>query len=372
MPVSPDTAYRHSVPDFRPVLLADAGPVHRQQLERLAEQAVGLVGTGLKVLALPRDHPLLFPLPGRGSTRTLWESLATLGAVDLTLARILEPHLDAAAILAEAAYTRTPGHDAVELPNGGDGSWGVFAAEGPGVRLVARHEGSGVALSGTKPWCSLAGSLSHALVTAWVDDERRGLFAVELNQPGVEVDDAATWVARGLRDVPSGPVEFTDVDARPVGQPGWYLERPGFAWGGIGVATIWFGATVAVARRVFEQSRQRPLDQIGQSHLGAIDAALLTARLVLKSAAEAIDGGHADGADGAVAALRCRQVVAATAEAVLQRSDHALGPGPLALEEEHAARVADLRLYLRQEHAERDQAALGRALAAGHRDGEPW
>jgi hypothetical protein len=61
-------------------------------------------------------------------------------------------------------------------------------------------------------------------------------------------------------------------------------------------------------------------------------------------------------------ALRVRQVVRESAEEVLRRADHALGPGPLAAEEEHAARVADLHLYLRQEHAERDQAALGRAL----------
>jgi len=35
------------------------------------------------------------------------------------------------------------------------------------------------------------------------------------------------------------------------------------------------------------------------------------------------------------------------------------GPGPLATDEDHARRVADLELYLRQWHAERDQAALG-------------
>ncbi|HET7399524.1 MAG TPA: acyl-CoA dehydrogenase, partial [Intrasporangium sp.] len=42
----------------------------------------------------------------------------------------------------------------------------------------------------------------------------------------------------------------------------------------------------------------------------------------------------------------------------------------LAFEEEHARRVADLRLYVRQEHAERDQAALGRFLVAADRAGE--
>jgi len=42
----------------------------------------------------------------------------------------------------------------------------------------------------------------------------------------------------------------------------------------------------------------------------------------------------------------------------------------LALDERHARRVADLQLYVRQHHAERDDASLGRLLAGG--DGPPW
>jgi hypothetical protein len=48
---------------------------------------------------------------------------------------------------------------------------------------------------------------------------------------------------------------------------------------------------------------------------------------------------------------------------------HALGPAPLAQETEHARRVADLELYVRQHHAERDEAALGRKIISGER---PW
>jgi hypothetical protein len=48
---------------------------------------------------------------------------------------------------------------------------------------------------------------------------------------------------------------------------------------------------------------------------------------------------------------------------VLTTVGHALGPGPLAHDETHAARVADLTLYVRQHHAERDLAALGRLVA---------
>lgn len=360
------------MPRTRPVLLAEANPAHRQHLEDLAGQAAGTIGGREKCFVLPVDHPHLFPLPGQGATRTLWESLATLGSIDLSLARMLEPHLDATAILAEAQPAQRPTSDAADLADAGQGTWGVFAAEGAGMRLVAGRQGDRVVLSGRKPWCSLAGSLSHALVTAWVDENRRGLYAVELTHPGVEVDDQGGWVARGLRDVPSVPVSFNDVPAVPVGEPGWYLERSGFAWGGIGVAAIWFGAAVAIARRVFDQARQRRLDQIGQSHLGAIDTALVGARSVLLATAELADHGVTDPAAASIAALRCRRIVAETAETVLWRSDHALGPAPLALEEAHAARVADLRLYVRQEHAERDQAALGQALLNAHHDAGPW
>ena len=360
------------MPDTRAVLLAAPDPGHRQQLDLLAAQAAAMVDDRETCFALPVDHPLLFPLPGRGATRTLWESLATLGSIDLSLARMLEPHLDATAILAEAKRPGRTATEAAAVPDVGQGTWGVFAAEGAGMRVVAGHQGDRAVLSGRKPWCSLAGSLSHALVTAWVDENRRGLYAVPLTHPGVEVDDGAGWVALGLREVPSVPVSFTDVPAVAVGEPGWYLERPGFAWGGIGVAVIWFGATVAIARRVFDQARQRQLDQIGQSHLGAIDAAIIGARSVLSTAADLVDSGTTDAPAAAIAALRCRRVAAETAETVLWRSDHALGPAPLALEADHAARVADLRLYVRQEHAERDQAALGRALVTGPHDTSPW
>ena len=101
-------------------------------------------------------------------------------------------------------------------------------------------------------------------------------------------------------------------------------------------------------------------------HRGAVDAVLHAARCVLADAAVQVDSGQAAGGDGAGLALRVRQVVRRAAEEVLHRTEHALGPAPLALEEEHAARVADLQLYLRQEHAERDQAALGGLGAADH------
>ena len=48
---------------------------------------------------------------------------------------------------------------------------------------------------------------------------------------------------------------------------------------------------------------------------------------------------------------------------MLTHVGRALGAGPLCLDAVHAQRAADLPVYLRQSHAERDLAGLG-ALAA--------
>ncbi|MFC6043078.1 acyl-CoA dehydrogenase family protein [Nocardioides hankookensis] len=342
----------------RPIMLDPraVGPDETERLRRLGADAGDLSGRGVEA-ALDLASGLALPHPGAGRTRFLWEALATLGAADLQVARSVEPHLDALAILHEAG---------LDAPAGS--TWGVFAAEGPGVRLRAEVADGGWTLLGTKPWCSLADRLTHALVTAWVDDERRGLFAVALAD--ATVDRApGPWAARGLTDVVSTPVSFDGTRASPVGGPGWYLERDGFAWGGIGVAAIWYGAAVAVADRVRSVASHRRPDDVALLHLGTIDVALAAARNALREAASRVDAGHAAADAGVALALRTRQAVFDAAETVLRAADHGLGPGPLVAEPDHAARVADLHLYLRQHHAERDLVALGREVADGE---EPW
>ena len=64
-----------------------------------------------------------------------------------------------------------------------------------------------------------------------------------------------------------------------------------------------------------------------------------------------------------------RQVVADAVEETLTRVGHNLGPGPLTGEEAHARRVADLTVYVRQHHAERDLARLGAHVLD---DGGAW
>lgn len=304
----------------------------------------------------------VLPEPGGGRTLLRWEAMATVAAHDLTVARVVEPHLDALAILREAGEHADPQR-----------TWGVYAAEGPPPKLEARpgQQSGAWHLSGRKPWCSLASHVSHALVTAWVGPDARSLFAVDLAHRGVQQQDGV-WAPRGLSAITSTALEMTEVPAREVGGPGWYLHRPGFAWGGIGVAAVWYGGAVGVARRLAQEVRRREPDQIALMHLGRIDAALNGARAALYEAAASVDAGEVSGAAAGLLAARTRHVVVGAAETVLREVAHGLGPGPLSQEAEHAGRVADLQLYLRQHHAERDAASSGRLVAATLDAGPPW
>lgn len=296
-------------------------------------------------LALARKLAAGGLLPGNGATLDLWECFATLGACDLGTVRAAEPHLDAAAIFDQAGITPA------------EGSWGVFAAEGGDAPVTASAARAGWLLTGTKAWCSLAPTLDHALVTARVGEEL-GLFAVDLASPGISFE-SGSWHARGLVEIASEPVRFDAVSATPVGAPGWYLSRPGFAWGGIGVAACWYGGAVGIARAMFSAAGKRPEDPVLLMHLGAVDVALQSARRALAEASRAVD----DRSDVRLLARRVRATVARACEDVIIRSGHSLGPAALAHDKLHAKRVADLTIYIRQHHAERDEISLGRSLA---------
>lgn len=303
----------------------------------------------LAALDLVRAYGARLPLPGHGNTPARWAVLAAVARANLTVARILEAHTDALAILAEAGDD-VPANTAM----------GVFAAESGEHRLEAARRGMGVVLSGVKPWCSLAGQLDAALVTAHVDGDRQ-LFRVGLNHPTVTVEPTEGWVARGLRTIPSGPVRFDRTPGLPVGPPGWYLTRSGFAWGGMGVAACWHGGAVGIAATVQRASARRT-GELNDLHLGIIGTALHASEVALADAARAIDTGRANGEDGQVLALKVRNVVADAVERVIHQAGHALGPAPLAFDEDHARRISDLTLYVRQHHGERDLAALGAAM----------
>ncbi|MFF5173255.1 acyl-CoA dehydrogenase [Micromonospora sp. NPDC000089] len=295
------------------------------------------------------------PLPGGGRTGERFLRLAELGRTDLVLARLGEGHADALAILAELG--------AGVAPASRREPWGVWAAVPAAV--TASEHGARWRLDGERPWCSGAGVLSRALVTAVAPDGIR-LFAVDLTRPGV-TPLAGTWPAVGMAASDSRTVRFDGVLADPVGGPGQYTGRPGFWHGGLGVAACWYGGAVGIADTLRHAARARPLDPHALAHLGAVDAALTSTRAFLLAAADQVDANPTGDADRL--AHQVRATVEATAGTVIDRVGRALGAAPLCRDADHARRVADLTVYLRQSHAEADLAHLGERVAAAEEAG---
>ncbi|OBH41816.1 acyl-CoA dehydrogenase family protein [Mycobacterium mantenii] len=293
---------------------------------------------------------LELPLPASGRTAERWQRLAQLAEDNIVAARVAEAHVDAVAIL----------HELGGKPPEPGQLWGVWAAEAPDAVLTATDTNGAFVLNGTKVWCSGAGFCTHALVTARLDDGARGLFAVTATDPAVKALPSTWWNA-GMAGSDTRPVQFTNTHAVAVGDPGDYLTRPGFWHGAIGVAACWLGGARRVADPLYRCAASQSADAYSLAHLGAVDAALAASDAILAVAASQVDDDPFDRSGRAqLLARRVRTVVEHAVDEAITRTGRALGPGPLCQDGRHAQRVADLSIYIRQSHAERDLAELGR------------
>ncbi|MEW1751604.1 acyl-CoA dehydrogenase [Streptomyces angustmyceticus] len=294
---------------------------------------------------------LEFPLPGSGRTRQRLAALRSVAQRDLCLARLVEGHVDAVAILAE-----------LEGPAPGVGErWGVWAAEPPGEGVTATRTEAGWRLNGLKQYCSGAHSCTHALITAGTEEGRR-LFAISTEGHGCR-PVKGTWQAIGMAGSDTPDIRITDLPAVPVGEVEGYVQRPGFHHGGVGVAACWYGGALAVAEPLRSAARRGP-DPHTDAHLGAVDVQLHAAGALLEKAAEEIDQDPLDsGGTARVRSLRVRAFVEEACSAVLSHVGRATGAAPLCHDLRHARHAADLSVYLRQHHAERNLAELGGLVA---------
>ncbi|HEJ1056122.1 TPA: acyl-CoA dehydrogenase [Pseudomonas putida] len=299
--------------------------------------------------ALQGDRLDVLPLPGQGCTLERWRVLARVAGYDLSLAKLYEGHTDALAILAECGAAQ----------HAFNGIWGVWAAEPPDARAyIVERDGERVSLQGRKAWCSGALQVDRALLTAWEDDQPQ-LVAIELPHPSQRIL-AEHWQAVGMAATRSVVIEFDDSPGLAIGSPGQYLSRPGFWQGGAGIAACWYGAAEALAGYLHEQCRKPRRDPHADAHLGAVDAALYGARAALRECATWIDLHPQD--DASFEVRRTRAQVEQAVEQVIQHAGRALGATPFCCSSHFARLSADLPVYIRQSHAERDLAELGRQL----------
>ncbi|CAN5687522.1 acyl-CoA dehydrogenase family protein [soil metagenome] len=305
------------------------------------------------------------PLPGQGATLHRWQALAAVAQHDLSLAKLYEGHTDALAIMAELGAQGESGPPAR--------TWGTWAAEAPSGRTVIESSSADgrAALGGAKCWCSGAATASHALLTAWFADGRGPqLVRVAISQPTIEVS-AAAWQAVGMAGSASLDVAFDGTEAVLVGGVGDYLSRPGFWQGGAGIAACWYGGSLTIAQALRQSVMQAPAaarSGFRLAALGKVDLALRSTAAVLREAAQWIDA-HPQ-SEASEVALRARLAAERSASLVLDEAGRSLGATPFCRDARFARAAADLPVFIRQSHAERDFAALGERLLDG--GDEPW
>lgn len=295
----------------------------------------------LEARAWLAEQPVL-PLPGQGATLLRWRALAAMGAHDLCLAKVLEAHHDACAIL----------HELHAGPPARGQLGAVWAAEGPGSTLA--FDPAQGTLSGEKPWCSGAGWVDFALVTVR-DGAQSRLYHADLGDARLDVQ-AQAWHATGMGRIPSGSARFVEVPAREVGVADAYLTRPGFWHGGAGIAACWFGAAAALAEPL-RQSVKAGEAGIVAGLLGEVDMTLAACAALLRELAVRMDAQPERPHTTDV--VRVRSVVERTCTRTLDLVARGLGPGPMCLDPAHARRWSDLTVFIRQSHADRDWQQLG-------------
>ena len=300
----------------------------------------------------PRD----LPLPGRGDTWARFDALSKWAAQDLSLGRLVEGHTDALAILAEAGME----------PAASGATYGVWAARSSRGGTTARLEPDGWHLAGQKPFCSGSRLLERALVTAETADGYR-LFDIDVARQVVSTDPDS-WQAVGMADSQSETLRFGGPAIPPeraVGEAGFYLLRPGFWFGAIGVAACWYGGAAGLVEylrcTLDPQSPGLVLVDFGHAV-----AHVETMRRVLENASKEIDADPNDQLGGARARAHVvRHAVHHGALRVLEHVGAAGGARPLCHDRGQGQRAADLYVYLAQHHGPADAQELGRIALVG-------
>jgi alkylation response protein AidB-like acyl-CoA dehydrogenase len=296
------------------------------------------------------------PPPGGGATWARFEALSKWAAQDLSLGRLVEGHVDAMGILAEAGMR----------PAEVGATYGVWAARSSRGGTTARLEADGWHLAGQKPFCSGSGLLQRALVTADTADGYR-LFDIDVAQQVVSAQPNS-WPAVGMADSHSETLDFGGP-AIPlqgaVGGPGFYLERPGFWFGAIGVAACWYGGAVGLVEHLGCTLDPSSSDLV-LADFGRALASIEAMRHVLVDASEEIDADPTD--TQGRSQFRAAVVRHAVHHGSLQVLEHVAAAGgarPLCHDRNQGQRAADLYVYLAQHHGAQDARELGRIALAG-------
>ena len=210
-----------------------------QQRAALLDAAAGFPVD--EIAALRANGALRLRLPvegGDGSPDRLAEMLMQIGAGNLSVGRLVEAHVNARHLIARFG---TPEQRARADADAREGHlFALWVTDPPNGGLRMTPERAGIRLDGGKMFCSGAGHVTRALVTA--TNARGGAQMLTVALQNGERTQALESPLQGMRAAVTGAVDFTgciiDADAC-LGKPGDYLREPDFSTG------AWRGSAVA-------------------------------------------------------------------------------------------------------------------------------
>lgn len=301
--------------------------------------------------------------------RNVLDSLVTLGAADLSIARLFEGHLNALQLI--GLHGSIEQQDRVLTVVRGGGMLGVWGADGQRpVRLDESGPGRGT-LSGEKRYASGAGALRMALVPLTEADGTMRLLLLDVDDP--RRVDTSTWDMRGMRRSISGTYVFDGLPVTErdlVGAPDDYRREPYFVGGIWRCGAAQLGAIEAIVRLMTEELARGGRDghPLQMARIGQAVIKARTARLWIEDTAGRIEGGVASKGTAKIATAVAwsaygRLATEEAAMAVIDLAERALGLASFASGHPVEALSRDLAVYVRQANPDAVLLQHGRVLA---------
>lgn len=146
----------------------------------------------------------------------------------------------------------------------------------------------------------------------------------------------------------------------PIGPENFYLDRPGFAIGGLGPAAVWIGGAQSLARLVADGLARLSSTTHQLRRLGLVEEALWRGTAALERASRAADDGRSGGA-AASEVVHARTAAVEAADTALLESALIVGPAGLSANRRLIRTRGDLAIFVRQHHLDLALEASGRA-----------
>jgi hypothetical protein len=274
------------------------------------------------------------------------DALAAVGRVDLCLARLVEGHADALRILDQAGGAPCPG------------VYAVWASRSAGTGVNATADGPGWRLDGELRFASGIDVVDRALLPGWVDPDTHLLFDIATRD--VEAD-RASWHTSAMDASRSFTVQVHErcgADA-VVGPENFYLRRPGFLVGGLGVAAVWAGGAQSLLDQVTSGLRRFAPSAHQLRRLGLLEQAVWAAHTAVAVTARRLPG--LDAEEVTRETTLARTAVVSACEQVGIETERIVGPAGLSGNARLARTLADLAIFVRQHHVDNALEGLARA-----------